>query len=120
MPPAMVRLMETRDLIFAAVMVLSVIVFSYSWLLEFWGSFNPLVMFSAVLMMGSLALLLLSLTVQIHQFRESIEERERSLRVAVQSLEGTLDEKMETMEGSVGKKLDRISEQASKMERRGF
>jgi len=112
----MARLMETRDLIFAAVMVLSVIVFSYAWLVEFWKSFNPLVMFSAVLMMGSLAMLLLSLTVQIHQLRETMRERERSLRVSVQSLENNLDDRLDTMDRSVERQLERISEQASKLE----
>lgn len=112
--------METRDLIFAAVMVLSVVVFSYSWLAEFWGSFNTLVMLSAVLMMGSLALLLLSLTVQLHQFRNSIEDRERSLRVSVQSVERTVDERLNTMNRSVERQLERLSEQASKLERRRF
>lgn len=110
--------METRDIIFAAVMVLSVVVFSYSWLMEFWQSFNPLVMLSAVLMMGSLALLLLSLTVQIHKFKNKIEERERSLRVSVQSMERTLDDRLETMNNSVERELGRISEQTSRSENR--
>lgn len=112
--------METRDLIFAAVMVLSVVVFSYSWLMEFWQSFNPLVMLSAVLMMGSLALLLLSLTVQIHQFKNAIEHRERSLRVSVQSMERSLDDRLETMNNNVERELGRLSDKSSGTDNRRF
>ncbi|OKY77178.1 MAG: putative component of type IV pili like system [Candidatus Methanohalarchaeum thermophilum] len=83
--------MEERDIVLAGIMVISVIIFSYEWLMEFWGASNSLIVFSAIALVSSLALMILSLNAKLDKIENELLERERSLRINIKSLEENLD-----------------------------
>lgn len=89
--------METRDMALAVVMVVSVIIFSYEWLTEFWGKSNSLIVLSAITLVASLALLILSLNAKLDKIENQIDEKERSLRFNIQSLEEDIEDRLKTI-----------------------
>ncbi len=84
--------METRDIILACVMVISVLVFSYEWLTEFWDKQNSLIVLSSMTLVASLALLILSLNAKLDTLNDELDQKERSLRFNIQSLEEEIEE----------------------------
>ncbi|PTD93454.1 hypothetical protein C9439_07780 [archaeon SCG-AAA382B04] len=93
--------METRDMFLAFLMVISVIVFSYEWLTTFWGQSNSLIVLSAITLVASLALMILSLNSKLDKMEKRIDEKERSLRFNIQSFEEEVDDRLD----SIKKKL---------------
>ncbi|TGC08915.1 hypothetical protein [Methanolobus halotolerans] len=87
--------MESRDIIFSIVMVVSAFVLTYEWLGRFtYSPANALIVLSAIVMVGSLAAMILSLDMRLRKIDNMLEAKERSLRMNVQSVEGNLDQKM--------------------------
>ncbi|MCK4475516.1 MAG: hypothetical protein KAU16_02210 [Methanophagales archaeon] len=87
--------METRDIIFSAVMVFSAFVLVYK--LVYGGSpkEDPVIVMSAVILIGMIAILFLSVGERLRRIDEEIKEKERSLRVSMQSVEEEVREKVD-------------------------
>ncbi|WP_094227509.1 hypothetical protein [Methanolobus psychrotolerans] len=84
--------METRDIIFSVVMVVSSFVLTYEWLGRFaYSPANALIVLSAMVMVGALAAMILSVDMRLRKIDNMLEAKERSLRINVQSVENNLD-----------------------------
>ena len=87
--------METRDVIFSVVMVVSSFVLTYEWLGRFkYSSANSLIILSAMVMVGALAAMILSVDMRLRKLDNMLEAKERSLRINVQSVDNNLDARM--------------------------
>ena len=85
--------MEARNIIFSVVMIFSTFVLTY----RLWGKYrDTAIAFSAVLIIGMLALLFLSIDERLRKIEKDISDKERSLRVSMQSVEEEVREKVET------------------------
>ncbi|WP_321429491.1 hypothetical protein [uncultured Methanolobus sp.] len=87
--------METRDILFSVVMVVSSFVLTYEWLGRFkYSSANTLIILSAMVMVGALAGMILLVDMRLRKIDNMLEAKERSLRINVQSVENNLDSRM--------------------------
>ncbi|WP_462272031.1 hypothetical protein [Methanohalophilus sp.] len=90
--------METRDIVFSIVMVVSAFVLTYVWLGRFkYSPANSLIVLAAIVMVGALAAMLLSLDMRMRKIEEQLDLRERSLRINIQSVEDNMGEKIDTV-----------------------
>jgi hypothetical protein len=99
--------MEARNIVFSVVMVLSTFVLAYS----FWDKYrDPVIVTSAVILVGMLALLFLSVDERLRRIEEGMSEKERSLRVSMQSVEEEVRDKVDT----ATRRLNEIKEEIVK------
>ncbi|MDG6243902.1 MAG: hypothetical protein QCH31_05865 [Methanolobus sp.] len=92
--------METRDILFSVVMVVSSFVLTYEWLGRFTHSpANSLIILSAMVMVGALAAMILSVDMRLRKIDNMLEAKERSLRISVQSVENNLDSRVNEVIG---------------------
>jgi len=94
--------MEARNIIFSVVMVFSTFVLGYRLLDKYGG--DSVVVASSVILIAMLALLFLSVDERLRRIEEEIKEKERSLRVSMQSVEEEVSEKV----GTATRRLDEI------------
>jgi predicted Holliday junction resolvase-like endonuclease len=95
--------MEARNVIFSVVMVFSTFVLTY----RLWGRYrDSAIALSAVILVGMLALLFLSIDERLRKIEKDISEKERSLRVSLQSVEEEVREKV----GTSTRRLEEIRE----------
>ena len=88
--------MDTKDLGLAVVMVLSSIVLTYKWLTRLGDSApDSIILLAAVLLIGSLAGMILLLNMRLLELQESINAKERSLRINIKGVEENLEKKMD-------------------------
>ncbi len=107
--------METRDIIFSVVMVVSSFVLTYEWLGRFkYSPANSLIILSAMVMIGALAAMILSVDMRLRKIDEMIDTKERSLRINIQSVEENTAKRMNT----VISKLDETTEQVNRRQYR--
>ncbi|MCW3136688.1 MAG: hypothetical protein N2V77_07125 [Canidatus Methanoxibalbensis ujae] len=78
--------MEAKDIIFAVVMVCAAFILSLR-VLSVYRKDDPVIVLSVVLLTGMIALLFLSVEERLKRVEESISEKERSIRVSMQSVE---------------------------------
>lgn len=103
--------MENRDIVFSLVMVTSAFVLTYEWLGRFQSSpADTLIILSAVVMVGALAAMILSVDIRMRKIEHMLEAKERSLRINVQSVETNLDRRMNDV-------IARVDEVAASMDR---
>ncbi|RZN38826.1 MAG: hypothetical protein EFT35_04215 [Methanophagales archaeon ANME-1-THS] len=99
--------MEARDIIFSVVMVFSAFVLAY----RLWGKYrDPAIALSAVILVGMVALLFLSIDERLRNIERGMNERERSLRVSMQSVEEEVREKI----GNAARRLEEVREEILK------
>ncbi|MDI6886568.1 MAG: hypothetical protein QMD22_09590 [archaeon] len=99
--------MEARDIIFSVVMVFSAFVLAY----RLWGRYrDPAIALSAVILVGMLALLFLSIDERLRKIERGLSEKERSLRVSLQSVEEEVREKV----GTAARRLEEVREEILK------
>lgn len=80
--------METRDIIFSFVMVISSFVLTYEWLGRFkYSPANSLIILSAMVMIGALAAMILSVDIRLRKIDKMLDTKERALRINIQSVE---------------------------------
>lgn len=85
--------METRNIIFSVAMVFFTFVLAF----RLWDKYEDRVIItSAVILVGMLALLFLSVDERLRRIEVGIKERERSLRVSLQSVEEEVRDKVDT------------------------
>ena len=86
--------METKDIALAVVMTLSSIVLTYKWLIRL-GDSDPVIIISAMLLIGSLAAMLLFVGSRLQKLEASLDAKERSIRINIKGVEEHLDKKMD-------------------------
>jgi len=87
--------MEIKDIALAVVMTLSSIVLTYKWLTRL-GESDPVIIISAVLLIGSLAVMILLGNSRIQRLESILDAKERSIRINIKGVEEHLDKKMDT------------------------
>lgn len=88
--------METKDVGLAALMTLSSLVLTNSWLSRF-GDSDPVIVLSAMILAGSLAAMILLLNMRLIKLEEIVNAKERSIRINIKGVEENLDKKMEAI-----------------------
>jgi len=88
--------METKDVGLAALMILSSIILTTKWLSRL-GDSDPVIVFSAMILAGSLAAMILQLNTRLNILEETINAKERSIRINIKGVEENLDKKMEAI-----------------------
>ncbi len=102
--------METRDIVFSIVMVVSSFVLTYEWLGRFnYDPANSLIILAAIVMVGALAAMILSVDIRMRKLESMIDVKERSLRINVQSIEGNMDRKMNEVISRVDEALETLN-----------
>jgi hypothetical protein len=102
--------METRDIVFSIVMVVSSSVLTYEWLGRFsYDPANSLIILAAIVMVGALAAMILSVDIRLRKLENMIEVKERSLKINIQSIESNMDRKMNEVIGRVDDALETLN-----------
>ncbi len=86
--------METKDIALAVIMTLSSIVLTYKWLVRL-GDSDPVILLSAMLLIGSLAGMILFVNTRIQRLEEALDAKERSIRINIKGVEDSLEKKMD-------------------------
>ena len=74
--------MGTRDTIFLVVMVLSSFLLSFEWLRRFaYKPTNPLIILSVMVLVGTLAVMLISINNRLQELEDKMEAKDRTLRL---------------------------------------
>ncbi|MGP8321513.1 MAG: hypothetical protein ACT6FE_04215 [Methanosarcinaceae archaeon] len=103
-------MMETRDIIFSIVMVVSSFVLTYEWLGRFkYSPANSLIILSAMVMIGALAAMILSVDIRLRKIDAMIETKERSLRINIQSVENITAKRMNTVINKVDEAMEQFN-----------
>ncbi len=87
--------MEVKDITLALVMTLSSIVLTYKWLTRL-GESDPVIIISAMLLIGSLAAMILLSNSRIQKLETTLDSKERSIRINIKGVEEHLEKKMDT------------------------
>ena len=99
--------MDTKDISLAVIMTLSSVVLTIRWLTRLGNVSDPVIILSAVLLIGSLAAMILLLDNRLRNIEEALDVKERALRINIQGVESHLDKKMDVF---VQKTEDKIGE----------
>ncbi|HMB46197.1 MAG TPA: hypothetical protein VKL21_10280 [Candidatus Methanoperedens sp.] len=99
--------MDTKDISLAVIMTLSSVVLTIRWLTRLGNVSDPVIILSAVLLIGSLAGMILLLDNRLRNIEEALDVKERALRINIQGVESHLDKKMDVF---VQKTEDKIGE----------
>jgi len=86
--------MEAKDIVLAVVMTLSSIVLTYKWLTRL-GDSDPVIIISAMLLIGSLAIMILVISSRIRRLETALDAKERSIRINIKGVEEHLDKKLD-------------------------
>lgn len=100
--------MEAKDVGLAGLMTLSSIVLTNSWLSRL-GDSDPVIVLSAMILAGSLAAMILQLNMRIIKLEETVNAKERSIRVNIKGVEENLDKKMEAIAQSTSHSIGEFS-----------
>lgn len=87
--------MEIKNIALAVVMTLSSIVLTYKWLVRL-GDSDPVIIISAMLLIGSLASMIILIDQRLRGIEETLDAKERSIRINIKGVEEHLDQKMDT------------------------
>lgn len=102
--------METRDIIFSVVMVVSSFVLTYEWLGRFkYSPANSLIILSAMVMIGALASMILSVDMRLRKIDKMIDIKERSLRINVQSVEDNTAKRMSMLVNRIDDAIEQFN-----------
>jgi hypothetical protein len=99
--------MDTKDISLAVIMTLSSVVLTIRWLTRLGNVSDPVIILSAVLLIGSLAAMILLLDNRLRNIEEALDVKERAIRINIQGVESHLDKKMDVF---VQKTEDKIGE----------
>ncbi|MCK4938399.1 MAG: hypothetical protein KAR85_07330 [Methanosarcinales archaeon] len=104
--------MEARDIIFSVVMIVSSFVLTYKWMSRFSSSNNAadaIVVLAAMVLIGSLAAMILSVDMRMRRIESMLEAKERSLRINILSVEENLDKKLNTVLNKTNSSMEEMS-----------
>jgi hypothetical protein len=88
--------MDTKDTIYAALMVVSAFVLTFRWL-NYLENQDPVIYVSAMILVAALAAMILSMDARLRRIESEIEAKERSLRINIQGMEESVDRKLDAM-----------------------
>ncbi len=88
--------MDSKYIGLAVVMTLSSMILTYKWLTRL-GDSDPVIIISAMLLAGSLAIMILLLELRLRSIEEAIDAKERSLRINIKGVEENLEKKMDAI-----------------------
>ncbi|MDO9096876.1 MAG: hypothetical protein Q7U60_01965 [Candidatus Methanoperedens sp.] len=88
--------MDTKEISLAVVMTLSSIVLTYKWLTRL-GESDPVIILSAMLLIGSLAAMILLVNCRMRRIENTLDAKERSIRINIKGVEEHLDKKMDVL-----------------------
>ncbi|MDQ1251423.1 MAG: hypothetical protein QG646_502 [Euryarchaeota archaeon] len=94
--------METRDTVFLVVMVLSSFLLSFEWLNRFeYKSTNPLIILSVMVLVGTLAVMLISINNKLQEFENKIDAKDRTLKVNMDNTGTNIEERMNELSSKI-------------------
>lgn len=94
--------METRDTVFLVVMVLSSFLLSFEWLRRFaYKPTNPLIILSVMVLVGTLAVMLISVNNRLQELENKMEAKDRTLKVNMESTEMKIEERMNELSSKI-------------------
>ncbi len=88
--------MDSKYIGLAAVMTVSSLILTERWLTRF-GESDIIIILAAMLLAGSLAAMMLMLDMRLKMIEETIEAKERSIRINIKGMEENIDKKMEAI-----------------------
>lgn len=88
--------MEAKDIALAVVMTLSSLVLTYKWLTRL-GNSDPIIIISAMLLIGSLAVMILCISDRLRKLEAALDAKERSIRINIKGVEENLEKKMDVL-----------------------
>ena len=100
--------MDTKDTIYAALMVVSAFVLTYEWL-DYLDNQNPVIYVSAMVLVAALAAMIMSADARLRRIESEIEAKERSLRINIQGMEESMDHKLDAMAGETRASIKEIT-----------
>lgn len=100
--------MELKDIGLAVVMILSSIALTYKWLKRL-GDSDPVIIVSAVLLIGSLAVMLMLINARIRGLEAALNAKERSIRINIKGVEENLEKKMDSFVKSTSNTIGEFS-----------
>ncbi len=100
--------MDSKNIGFAVVMVLASIVLTYKWLARL-GDSDPVIVISAMILAGSLAAMILLLEMRLRKLEESLDAKERSIRINITGVEENLGKKIEDLSRSTSNTIGEFS-----------
>lgn len=103
--------MEARDIIFSIVMVVSSFVLTFRWIGQY-GMGDAVVVLSAMVLVGALAAMILSVNVRLRAIDDKIDSKERSLRVNIQSVEDGVEHRLNAAVNRVNEAMEELSRRA--------
>jgi len=104
--------MEARDIIFSIVMIVSSFVLTYKWMTRFASTnytADAVIVLSAMVLIGALAAMILSIDIRLRKIETLIEAKERSLRVNIQSVEENVDRKLNVVLNKTNSTVEEMS-----------
>ncbi|MCL7413518.1 MAG: hypothetical protein M8353_07890 [ANME-2 cluster archaeon] len=104
--------MEARDIIFSVVMIVSSFVLTYKWMSRFSSSnyaADAIVVLAAMVLIGSLAAMILSVDMRMRRIESMLDAKERSLRINIQSVEENLDKKLNSVLNKTNSSMEEMS-----------
>jgi len=94
--------METRDTVFLVVMVLSSFLLSFEWLRRFaYEPTNPLIILSVMILIGTLAVMLISINNKLQKFEDKMEAKDRTLKANMESTGTKIEERINELSSKV-------------------
>jgi uncharacterized membrane protein YqgA involved in biofilm formation len=88
--------MDTKNMIYSAMMVISALVLTVEWL-RWLENENPVIYVSAMVLVGSLAAMIINIDARITEINSKIDAKEQSLRINIQGVEENMERKLDIM-----------------------
>lgn len=100
--------MEVKDIGLAVVMIISSMILTYKWLTRL-GDSDPVIIISAMLLVGSLAIMIILLDVRLTNIEEELNAKERSIRINIKGVEENLEKKIEELSKNTSNTIGEFS-----------
>ena len=100
--------MDTKDTIYATLMVVSAFVLTFRWL-NYLDNQDPMIYVSAMVLVAALAAMILGADARLRRIESEIEAKERSLRINIQGMEESVDRKLDAMAGETRSSIKEIT-----------
>ena len=100
--------MEVKDIMLAVVMIISSMILTYKWLTRL-GDSDPVIIISAMLLVGSLAIMIILLDARLTNLEEALNSKERSIRINIKGVEENLEKKIDELSKSTSNTIGEFS-----------
>ncbi len=100
--------MEENDIGLAVVMTISSMILIYKWLTRT-GDSDAVIIISAMVLAGSLAAMILLLNLRLRKLEETLDAKERSIRINIKGVEENLEKKIADLSASTSHTIGEFS-----------